>query len=200
MLFVLTLIVCVALSSVSTTTSWYSGFLDYRPFTVRTTKFLCTGQPYKYSRVDKCSIKLYRNGSSSLSFRGTVLKPFKPVYGTIKIWYKSNVNVWRPMLGIDDRGDICEFFNKNDQQLNPMHRLYRRSLSLMFPNSTFQCPYQGTFEFKDFIFTDSMFPPFVPVGSYRNDMTILTANNVTVFAFAFYGTVRAKGAVDLSMG
>lgn len=45
-----------------------------------------------------------------------------------------------------------------------------------------------------------MFPPFVPAGDYRNDMRIFLDNNETLLAMQFYGSVRAKGIADLSMG
>ncbi|XP_021700560.1 uncharacterized protein LOC110676551 [Aedes aegypti] len=199
MRFAFILILHVVLNTLASNTTWYAGFLDKRPFTVHTTRFLCTGQP-DYIIVELCKLKLRRNKPSSLSFRGTFVKPFEPIFGSMKIWYKGNVNVWLPLLGIDEWGDICAFLSSKPEQLTMMQQLYRRYLKDILPNYDFRCPIQGTMEFLDFSFEDYMFPPFLPAGSYRNDILFFTEHNLSVFKFQFYGTVRAKGLADLSMG
>ncbi|XP_062545613.1 uncharacterized protein LOC134212096 [Armigeres subalbatus] len=195
----LALIVCLASRILSANLSWYPGFLDNRPFTVRTTRFLCTGHP-QYCRIDVCKLKLHRNGSSTISFRAIFPEPLQPVYGAMKIWYKTNVNVWRPLLGIDEWGDICQFLGATENKFTMMQVIYSHTLKQMMPNVSLTCPLQGSIEYKDFTYYDYMFPPFLPAGNYRNDITLLTPNNHTILALQYYGTVRAKGIFDLSMG
>lgn len=139
MRFAFILIICLLPRIVGTENSWYAGFPNKRPFTVYTTRFQCTADP-KYAVIDVCKLKLHRNRSSTLSFRGTILVPLDPVYGTIKIWYKTNVNIWRPLLGIDGFANTCQFFSAKDQELPVMQRLYRRTLKQMMPNAPLKCP------------------------------------------------------------
>ncbi|KXJ81865.1 hypothetical protein RP20_CCG017575 [Aedes albopictus] len=189
----------LTLNVLASNKTWYLGFPDKRPFTVHTTRFLCAGHP-NYTIVEQCKLKLHRNKPSALTFRATFLKPLEPVVGSMKIWYKTNVNIWRPLLGIDEWNHACDFLTAKYEDLDLMQKIYRRSLKHMLPHLDVRCPLQGTYEFTDFTFEDHMFPPFLPAGSYRNDMALLTVENLTVLELQFYGTVRAKGLIDLSMG
>lgn len=109
----LSVLVCILLLP-SSSTDFYNGFGDERPFLVRTTRFICIGpRTTKYIDIHECSLKLLRNGSSLASFNATILEPFDSVWATMKILYKSSSHVFQPMLGIDEKADVCHLLGSN---------------------------------------------------------------------------------------
>lgn len=98
----------------SSSTDFYNGFGDKRPFLVRTTRFICLGpRTTKYIDIHECSLKLLRNGSSLASFNATILEPLDSVWATMKIMYKSSSHVFQPMLGIDEKADVCHLLGSD---------------------------------------------------------------------------------------
>ncbi|XP_062707330.1 uncharacterized protein LOC109401081 [Aedes albopictus] len=131
----------LTLNVLASNKTWYMGFPDKRPFTVHTTRFLCAGHP-NYTIVEQCKLKLHRNKPSAITFRATFLKPLEPVVGSMKIWYKTNVNIWRPLLGIDEWNHACDFLTAKYEDLDLMQKIYRRSLKHMLPHLDVRCPLQ----------------------------------------------------------
>lgn len=89
---------------------WYGNFSDQRPFEIRTTRFICSGNEDNHHVViHECSLKLLRNGSSLLTFNATFLEPVQPMWISVKSLYKTNAHVFHPMLGIDERLELCQY-------------------------------------------------------------------------------------------
>lgn len=59
---------------------------------------------------------------------------------------------------------------------------------------------QGVIAFENFYIDESMAPHFLPAGEYRLDMRYFNEKNQTVMHSQVFGSVRAVGLVDLSMG
>ncbi|KAL9697566.1 hypothetical protein quinque_001007 [Culex quinquefasciatus] len=164
------------------------------------TRFICSGANVtNYMTINECTLKLLRNGSSLISFNMTILKPLEPLWITMKLWYKTNGHVYKPMFGIDERVEVCKVLASGDSG-KPIHKLMYNLFKQYLPHFMKPCPILGEYSVKNFQFNEKMFPPIVPAGDYRNDMQILLSNNHTLIAVQFHGSIRARGLADLSLG
>lgn len=118
----------------------FDGPAGERPFTVRATRFICSGEnSSKYLKINTCNLKLLRNGSSLISANFTILKPLEPVWITMKIWYKTNGRVFKPMFGIDERVEVCQVL-ANGVDVKPINKLMYNIFKQYLPHFLRPCP------------------------------------------------------------
>lgn len=119
---------------------FYDGHNGERPFTTRMTRFICSGANVtNYMTINECTLKLLRNGSSLISFNMTILKPLEPLWITMKLWYKTNGHVYKPMFGIDERVEVCKVLASGDSG-KPIHKLMYNLFKQYLPHFMKPCP------------------------------------------------------------
>lgn len=119
---------------------WYGNFSDYRPFRIRTTRFICSGHENNHHvTIHECNLKLLRNGSSVINFNATILKPIQPVWVSIKHMYKTNAHIYHPMLGIDGAIELCQYMTQGTGG-NAFTEAVRRMAKRFVPHFLKPCP------------------------------------------------------------
>lgn len=138
---------CYALSllaflATSSSGDFYEGFNGERPFTARMTRFICNGgNSTKHFTINECTLKLLRNGSSLISFNLTISEPLEPVWITMKLWYKTNGQGFRPMFGIDEHVEVCDVLS-NGAGGKPINRVMYNIFKQYLPHFMKPCPIQ----------------------------------------------------------
>lgn len=119
---------------------WYGNFSDYRPFRIRTTRFICSGHENNHHvTIHECNLKLLRNDSSVINFNATILKPIKPVWVSIRHMYKTNAHIYHPMLGIDGAIELCQYLSQGTGG-NAFTEAVRRMAKRYVPHLLKPCP------------------------------------------------------------
>ncbi|KAL1380003.1 hypothetical protein pipiens_014514 [Culex pipiens pipiens] len=90
--------------------------------------------------INECTLKLLRNGSSLISFNMTILKPLEPIWITMKLWYKTNGHVYKPMFGIDERVEVCEVLANGGTGGKTINKLMCNLFKQYLPHFMKPCP------------------------------------------------------------
>ncbi|KAL1399269.1 hypothetical protein pipiens_002230 [Culex pipiens pipiens] len=165
-----------------------------RNYTLRIERNLCVDQPYKYFELLTCTNRLIRNQPSQTHIVGRFRTLQDVVFCRYKVYYRFRT--YQPFL-IDEWFNYCDAYDNLDG-VSSIGLLAIGGLKTTIPDLP-GCPFGGMINVTHTI-NEAQFPPFMPAGQYRMDMKFYNAQNETLFAVQTYLTVRAKGAVDLTMG
>ncbi|XP_001659584.2 uncharacterized protein LOC5571206 [Aedes aegypti] len=175
-------------------------------YKIRLTKAICVDLPYEIAWNVTCRLKLYRDQPSRMLFRVEV-DQVDHIFLTFAMYYKYHLT-YQPLL-METTFDVCsyleKFKNRGYASVAPsLDQTAMFILSILEKNNPTAirtgCPYKGVVAFEDFRIDESMAPQFLPAGEYRLDMRYFNEKNQTVMHSQVFGSVRAIGIVDLSMG
>ncbi|XP_058831883.1 uncharacterized protein LOC131690265 [Topomyia yanbarensis] len=174
-------------------------------YKIRFTKAVCINLPYEVAWNVTCRLKLVRNQPSKMLFSVTV-DQIDQLYLTFAMYYKYQVT-YQPLL-MDTTFDVCATLKKYnsgnqagavgfDRTAIYLIGILEKNQPKLIKNG---CPFRGVIELDNFIIDESMAPKFLPAGDYRLDMHYYNEKNQTVMYSQVFGSARAVGIVDLSMG
>ncbi|XP_055527817.1 uncharacterized protein LOC129720380 [Wyeomyia smithii] len=201
----LVVLVTVCILCVQTQKSKVSTAGKPTKFKIRFTKAVCINLPYEVAWNVSCGLKLVRNQPSQMYFSVTV-DQIDQLFLTFAMYYKYQVT-YQPLL-MDTTFDVCSFLRRyNNRKHGGAIGVDQTAMFVIgiieknHPELTRNgCPYRGVIELKNFVIDESMAPTFIPAGDYRLDMHYYNEKNKTVMYSQVYGSVRAIGIADLSMG
>ncbi|XP_062711392.1 uncharacterized protein LOC115267800 [Aedes albopictus] len=177
-------------------------------YKIRLTKAICVDLPYEIAWNVTCRLKLYRDQPSKMLFRVEV-DQVDHLFLTFAMYYKYHLT-YQPLL-METTFDVCSYLDKFKSRgyasVSPSLDLDQTAmfiLSILEKNNPQAirsgCPYRGVIAFENFRIDETMAPQFLPAGEYRLDMRYFNEKNQTVMHSQVFGSVRAIGIVDLSMG
>ncbi|XP_062558372.1 uncharacterized protein LOC134223243 [Armigeres subalbatus] len=177
-------------------------------FKIRLTKAICVDLPYEIAWNVTCRLKLYRDQPSKMLFRIEVDQVDR-LFLTFAMYYKYH-QTYKPLL-METTFDVCKYVEKyRNKGFNGGSNILDMDQTAMYIVSIIEknnpsivhsgCPYRGVIALEDFRIDESMAPQFLPAGDYRLDMRYYNEKNQTVMHSQVFGSVRAVGIVDLSMG
>ncbi|XP_058461396.1 uncharacterized protein LOC131436596 [Malaya genurostris] len=174
-------------------------------YKIRLTKAVCINQPYEVAWNVTCRLKLVRDQPSKMLFSVTV-DQIDQLYLTFAMYYKYQVT-YQPLL-MDTTFDVCRTLKKYNSRSKA--GTTGLDLTAMFVIGILEknqpaliktgCPFRGVIQLDNFIIDETMAPKFLPGGDYRLDMHYYNEKNQTVMYSQVFGSVRAVGITDLSMG
>lgn len=131
----------IALLATHSSSDFFDGSKGERPYTVRMTRFICKyNKSSKYVVIHECNLKLLRNANSLITFNATFLQPLEPVWMTLKLWFRTNGQVFKPMFGIDEREDLCQIFAKEGNG-NAVLTVFYKIFKHYMPQIIRPCPF-----------------------------------------------------------
>lgn len=114
-----------------------SGKNSSRPFTIKVLKMICVNQPYSYTVVKTCKVKLARNQPAKLNLAFDILRPANSLFLSYVLNYKYNT--YKPLL-FDDSFDMCRFMAEEGTGTNVlMNFMYKIATSQI--TWLHKCPY-----------------------------------------------------------
>ncbi|XP_065077908.1 uncharacterized protein LOC135701135 [Ochlerotatus camptorhynchus] len=180
-------------------------------YKIRLTKAICVDLPYEIAWNVTCRLRLFRDQPSKMLFR-IVVDQVDHLFLTFAMFYKYH-QTYQPLL-MEVTFDVCSYLRKFNSMsvssvasIGPSMDLDQTALFILNileknnPSAIRSgCPYRGVIAFENFYIDESMAPQFLPAGEYRLDMRYFNEKNQTVMHSQVFGSVRAVGIVDLSMG
>lgn len=114
-----------------------SGKNDTRPFSIKVLKMVCIDQPYNYTLLHTCKVKIARNQPAKLYLVLEILRPANALFMSYILNYKYNT--YRPLL-FDDSFNFCSFMSEQGSGINMlMNFMYKIASSQI--KWLHKCPY-----------------------------------------------------------
>ncbi|XP_035900840.1 uncharacterized protein LOC118507012 [Anopheles stephensi] len=161
---------------------------ETKSFTVRVTRFICTETPYEVSVLLHCKTVLRRNRPTVMNLSVYVPMVLNTINLQVKTFYRLNDYKEFP---INLSTEICAYFR------NPSEDIFsRHAMSVMLetiPHLVHYCPHGNKTYSAIYWLEDKYFPKSMPAGDYRQDVWFRSADNITLFAFEMYFSIRRKG-------
>ncbi len=167
--------------------------LTFQGVKLRLERAVCKCDPAWCSTV--CNIKFISRETAEYNALVKLYKKLTYIGYRIQTFHKASNNEYRPML-VDLRDDHCDSFAKRAKILDFLIKMLENHSNFNKP-----CPlYPGDYDIKNFNFSISHWPNFIPEGRYIVNITINREPNILLGYWQTYFYVVNHGILDLRVG
>ncbi|EGK96821.1 AGAP013484-PA [Anopheles gambiae str. PEST] len=177
---------CVANAEVSVARNTTS----IKPYSLKITKYLCVGMPYKRTSVPYCKTVLRRNHPAVLNVSVVAPETLNWIWVKVKLFYKFSS--YQPFL-IDMEQEACEYVK--NRPIIPLTDYVYEIMQKTAPELAHPCPHGNTTYNIVWWLEERYTPKSIPAGDYRLDIQFFAHDKVTLFAVETYFTVRRAGVI-----
>uniref|UniRef100_A0A182N6F5 Uncharacterized protein n=1 Tax=Anopheles dirus TaxID=7168 RepID=A0A182N6F5_9DIPT len=163
---------------------------ESKEFSLRVLRYVCTEAPYERSVINYCRTQLRRNKPTLFNLSVDVPEVLNEVYIHMKTYYRYRTFQIFP---IDVVVEVCSFLRNPTKDVISRHVL--SVLIELMPEYAHYCPHGNTTYIVLFWLEERFLPKSMPAGDYRLDAWFRTMDNVTLFAYQAFFSIRRKGVV-----
>uniref|UniRef100_A0A182JZC8 Uncharacterized protein n=1 Tax=Anopheles christyi TaxID=43041 RepID=A0A182JZC8_9DIPT len=161
---------------------------NIKPYSIKITKYVCVGTPYKRTSVSYCKTVVQRNKPAVLNVSVVVPEALNYIWLKVKLLYKFTT--YQPFL-IDMEQEGCEYIR--NRPIIPLADYVYEIMQKTVPDLTTACPH-GNKTYNIVWWLEERYTPrSVPAGNYRLDIQFFARDKVLLFAVETYLTVRRAG-------
>ncbi|XP_055601115.1 uncharacterized protein LOC129749974 [Uranotaenia lowii] len=154
----------------------------------RVTKIICADQPYKYTLVHKCFLKVVRNSPTEMTILAELIEPQPVALFRFDVYYK--LTSYQKFSSFDFDVDLCKYYKDGMRSDNFIVNYTLGNLLEELPS--FKCPLSGNFSINRYVAGRLTYPSIFPDGEYRFDLLTRRPDNVTLFYLQYFATWRNK--------